>query len=50
MESKIACVCGCTNFENERNEYIVTSDIDDPRGGLILIADCIQCGKTISLV
>ncbi len=46
----VACSCGCSEYENERNVYVVTSDMDDPHGELTLMGNCVQCGALISLI
>ena len=49
-EWNVTCVCGCAHFRNEKNVYVVTSDMDDARGELITVADCVECGKNQSVV
>ena len=47
---EVKCVCGCNEFTNEKNVYVVTGDLDDQRGELITVGDCIECGKNQSVV
>ena len=39
----VTCKCGCDEFKNEKNMYVVTSDLDNPHGELLLMADCTNC-------
>ena len=46
----VTCKCGCSEFKNVKNMYVVTSDMDDPHGELLLMGECVRCGNLISLI
>lgn len=46
----VACKCGCDEFKNERKQYMVTSDTDDPHGEAIVMAECVECGHVQCVV
>ena len=46
----VACKCGCSEFKNEKKQYMVTSDLDDPHGEVIVMAECIDCGHVQCVV
>ena len=47
----ISCAkCECNEFKNEKNQYIMTSDIDNPHGEMIVTAECVKCGHVQCVV
>ena len=51
QEWNVECAkCGSLHFKNERNAYVVTSDIDNPQGELIVMAECIECGHVQTVI
>ena len=42
--------CTCNEFTNEKIQYMVTSDINDPHGEEIVMAECVECGHVQCVV